>query len=108
MKTLRLPIAFSLLLILTACGTTRGLQPQPSPSQLESDAGTLSATAVDISQRCRQLAKQVKEPAPIADGLKLIRQYRAALELANKRLGVTDECIARLAADYAQGLTTRK
>lgn len=50
--------------------------------------------------------KRVAEPKETAGtDLRVLRlQYRAALQLANKEIGATDECLHRLVALYHQGL----
>jgi len=79
---------------------------QPSLSQLGSTSGALTATAVRVSDRCRALARKVAEPSdyPGKNVYQSRLEYRAALAVANKRLGASNECMARLSADYAKGL----
>jgi len=52
------------------------------------------------------LARQVPPPdeRPGMNVFVLWHQYRHALEVANKRLKATQECIAELSASYAEGL----
>ena len=66
-------------------------------------------TAVDITQRCRKLAKQVPAPQdwPGKDVYASREEYEAALDLADGRLRATNACIAALAKAYAKGLPTK-
>ena len=66
-------------------------------------------TAVDITQRCRKLAKQVPAPQdwPGKDVYDSRKEYEAALDLADGRLQATDACIAALTKAYAKGLPTK-
>ena len=111
MKALSIPAAcllLPILLLTAACSKPElpTLAPQPSPSQLQNDGSSLSVTAVDVSSACRKLAKKVAYPhEAVGDNVFALRQaYRRQIDLANKRIGATDDCLARLAADYAQGL----
>ena len=100
----------ALPIFLAACAHRNSdLPPAPTPDQLSSAKAVEQATAVDVTQRCRKLAKQVPAPQdyPGKDVYASRKEYEAALDLADGRLRATDACIAALAKAYAKGLPTK-
>jgi hypothetical protein len=56
-----------------------------------------------VTAECKRLAEQVREPAMRGgdDAKAVIARYRAALLLANERIGAQGACVEELAARYA-------
>ncbi len=105
MRKTTLSACFALSILVAGCAHDSTFQ-QSFPIQPDTKRGAESATAVDVTDRCRELSQPQVAPKDWVGKNVYVsrREYVQALKSANARLAYTDECIRTLTTDYAKGL----